>query len=200
MSLMPLPQFARLKPSCAVFINGQSVINDPADHGGLSSRPAQWWCNMFTTQFYRKNISSLECASPTSFAEMVHNVTNGRLRPLITDQYHTLGGRNTPGQLTSIAPKYVASWNTISQRLDEYGQPGRGMLQVTGSSPPEFEKAPAEVREIALGFPPGWVTHPALNLSEPDQCHALGNVCSPISVEVMLRMACAYSSHSVPRD
>jgi len=68
---------------------------------------------------------------------------------------------------------------------------GNGQQQTTA---PTLVRCPPKIREaMMVGLPAGFVTREELDLTEEEQIQILGNVCSAVSIHVMLTLAMVYS-------
>ena len=202
-NVMPRPPERRRSPEVSEFfafmerVFGAPVTQRPDEHGSLTTRTACWWTNMFTAEYYARMEPQLRSEPPETLAAIVREVTEGRLEPQIsTPEMQRRHPLNVAGQPQRVQPKYVSRIDNVMQILQPDGQPGPGMLRVVGSNPPQYERAPAAVRERAMRAPPGWYTRDALRLSEEEKIRFIGNVCSPVSVGVITRIRILYAQHA----
>ena len=176
---------------------GRPVMHRPDLCGSLTTRTACWWTNMFPPEYYERVEREFHREPDQSLADVVREVTNGRLEPqTVTHEMGRTHPLNVVGELQRMQPKYVSRVDNVMQIVQPDGRPGPGMLRVVGSDPPRYERTPAAVRERALMAPAGWYTRPELGLTEAQQIQAIGNICSPISVSVMTRIRVAFSQQA----
>ena len=173
---------------------GPHRLHDPATCGDLASRHAKWWSNMFTTDFYEAHEPLFRQGPYMKLADMVEQLTDGKLQPqIVTTRKQLQGGLNKMGERAAVLPKFVSRPLTVNQRLTADGKPGAGMLEVVGSDPPQYAACPAAVRIKAQRF---WPPHMEClgALEETEMIRIVGNVCAPTSCKVMLRMALGYAA------
>ena len=173
---------------------GDPFLHKPHEDGSLSTRTACWWTNTFPGTYYEKVKDAFHRNPPETLAEVVDAVTAGALAPQIASkQMERINPLNQAGEVQRCQPKYVRFLGNVQQVMSTDGQPGAGMLSVVGSSPPQFVRTPAAVRERCLGAPMGFYTRAELGLTEEQQIGYIGNVCSPISVSVITRIRISFA-------
>ena len=180
---------------------GKPHVHDPSDCGEVAVRRAKWWTNCFTPEFFRQHAAIFEQPLKETAAELVDILSGGRYRVQMGSRHNPatlVGGRNQPGQPMQYFPKLPSAINTRSQVVKN-GVPGAGMLEVTledemESGGASLVRCPPAIREaMMVGIPEGFITRPELGLDEAEQIRVLGNVCSSVSIHVMMTLMMAYS-------
>ena len=202
---------------------GRPVFHQPQDCGEVTARGAKWWSTAFPHWFFAAVEAQFhqDLQESLTAEELVRRMTQGKcqVQQASSENPATLcGGRNRIGEPMRYFPKFPASPHTMSQtiRCRQHGQekcpecqatadaewmPGAGMLERVDPDPAEgpagrFVQCPARIREAMMtGLDKGFATREQLGLTEEQQVQLLGNVCSVVSVKVMLLTAAAYSIH-----
>ena len=187
-----------LQSMAATFMDrvfGPSFVHYNVTTGDLSYRNSRWWTNMTTTSYLRNSEPIFRCPPARKLAEVVRTATNGRLRPqrLARKGGRMTGDFNVAGRDQQVLNKFVASKNTISQRVTN-GKPGGGMLIDIATGQPV--QCPLSVRVECLRLHPAIkeVLQEGINTDDEDSCiRALGNSCSSASLRVILQTSMDYA-------
>ena len=191
----PLTSLQTMASSFMERVFGASFVHHNVTTGDLSYRNSRWWTNMTTTSYLKNSEPTFRCPPAQKLGEVVRAVTEGKLRP---QTIPIKGGRmtgdfNIAGRDQQILNKFVASSNTISQRVTR-GKPGGGMLIDVDTGKPV--KCPLAVRLQCLRLHPAIkeVLQEGIGNDDEESCiHALGNSCSSASLRVILQTSMDYA-------
>jgi hypothetical protein len=173
---------------------GVPMLHDAALSGDLASRLAKWWTNTFAPEFYAAYEPLFRHKPIRRLADVVWDLTNENLKLQMARRHRQLlGGLNKMHHEAKFLPKFINAPVTANQKMASDGTPGTGMLEVVGSSPPQFVPCPPQLRVAAHQFWPPQMEVIRQEYDDEEVIRVVGNVSAPTYSRVMLRMGISYS-------